>query len=261
MHNKEVFQNIIEDYAAARPGYPDALFRDIVSFANLPKHARVLEIGAGPGQATGFFVRQGYDVTALEISGAQVDYLQQKFAEDSNFHCVCSTFEDFDANDESFDLVFSATAFHWIDPQIGYPKTYRLLKPNGVLALFWHMSSLVEPTTELERGVREISRKHAPELNDESNEQQAEEIHQKRLQLSQTQNLFGEPVSTEYRWVDSYSTERYCKLMNSYSDFHTIDPEQQAAILAEAAAYLNLHGGTIPVPQWVRLYLSKKSSS
>jgi len=260
MQNKEVFQTIIEDYAAARPGYPDALFRDISSFANLPKHARVLEIGAGPGQATGYFVRQGFDVTALEISGAQVTYLEQRFSTSLNLHCACSAFEDFDAEDESFDLVFSATAFHWIDPQIGYPKAYRLLKANGILALFWHMSSLIEPTTEQERDVREIARKHAPELDDYCSAQEAEAIHQKRLQLTQTQNLFDEPVSKEYRWVDSYSTERYCKLLNSYSDFHSIRPEQQAAILQETAAYLDSCGGTIRVPQWVLLYLSKKAS-
>ena len=260
MRNKQVFQAIIDDYAAARPGYPDALFYDIVSFAALPKNAKILEIGAGPGQATGYFVQSGYDVTALEISEAQTAYLRRKFAAYPNLHCVCSAFEDYEADEGSFDLVYSATAFHWIDPHVGYPKSYRLLKPDGVLALFWHMASLIEPTTELERGIRGIYRKLAPELDDDSSEQKAEEIHQKRMQLTQTQHLFGEPVSNEYRWVGSYSTERYCKLMNSYSSFHAIPSERQAAILEEAAAFLNLHGGTIPVPQWVRLYLSRKTS-
>ncbi len=106
MRNKDVFQTIIEDYAVARPGYPDALFRDIVAFANLPKHARILEIGAGPGQATGYFVQNGYDVTALEISLPQVEYLEQKFAGCSNLRCVCSPFEDFAAEDGS--LIWSS---------------------------------------------------------------------------------------------------------------------------------------------------------
>ena len=259
MRNKDVFQTIIEDYAAARPGYPDALFCDIVAFAALPEHARILEIGAGPGQATGYFVRQGYDVTALEISEAQTAYLRQRFADFPNLHCVCSPFEDFAAEDDSFDLVFSATAFHWIDPQIGYPKSYRLLKEGGVLAVFWHMESVVESQTEPEKNVRAIERRHAPELEDFT-EEQANEVHQQRLQLSQTQNLFGEPDYKEYRWVDSYSTERYCKLINSYSDFHSIRSEQQTAILEETAAYLNQHGGTIEIPQLVQLYLSKKTS-
>ncbi len=126
-----------------------------------------------------------------------------------------------------------------------------------MLAAFWHMESVVETQTEREKSVRAIERKHAPELEDFT-EEQANEVHQKRLQLSQTQNLFGEPVYKEYRWVDSYSTERYCKLINSYSDFHSIRPEQQVAILTETAAYLNQNGGTIEVPQLVQLYLSKK---
>lgn len=258
MRNKDVFQAIIEDYAAARPGYPDALFRDIVAFANLPKHARILEIGAGPGQATGYFVQNGYAVTALEISLPQVEYLEQKFAGYSNLRCVCSPFEEFAAEDGSFDLVFSATAFHWIDPLVGYPKAYRLLKQNGVLAVFWHIASVIEPQTEREIGIRAIERKHTPELDDYCTVEQANEMHQQRLQLSQTQNLFGEPIYKEYRWVDSYSTERYCKLINSYSDFHSIRPEQQTAILKETAAYLNKHGGIIEIPQLVQLYLSKK---
>jgi SAM-dependent methyltransferase len=260
MRNKDVFQTIIEDYAAARPGYPDVLFCDVVSFSALPQHARILEIGAGPGQATGYFVQNGYDVTALEISEAQTAYLRQKFAAYPNLRCVCSTFEEFDAEDESFDLVLSATAFHWIDPQVGYPKAYHLLKNRGVLAVFWHMASVLEPQTERESAIRAIERKHAPELDDYCTEVEAADMHQKRLQLTQTQHLFGEPVYKEYRWVDSYTTERYCRLMNSYSGFHSIPPAQQTAILEETAAYLNQQGGTIDIPQLVQLYLSKKSS-
>ena len=260
MRNKDVFQTIIEDYAAARPGYPDALFRDIVSFAALPQHARILEIGAGPGQATGFFVQSGYDVTTLEISPRQVEYLEQKFAGYPNLRCICSLFEDFAAQDESFDLVLSATAFHWIDPLVGYPKAFRLLNHRGALAVFWHMASAIEPQTERENGIRAIVRKHAPELDDYCTKEQAADMHQKRLQLTQTQSLFGEPVYREYRWVDFYTTERYCRLMNSYSDFHSIPPQLQKTILEETAVYLTQQGGTIEIPQLVQLYLSKKTS-
>jgi SAM-dependent methyltransferase len=33
------------------------------------------------------------------------------------------------------DAAFSATAFHWVDPDVGWSKIARLLRPDGVLAL------------------------------------------------------------------------------------------------------------------------------
>ena len=49
---------------------------------------------------------------------------------------VRSGFEDWQAGDTSFDAVVSFAAFHWIDPDVRYSKAARLLKPNGVLAVF-----------------------------------------------------------------------------------------------------------------------------
>jgi hypothetical protein len=39
------------------------------------------------------------------------------------------------AADASFDLVVSATAFHWVDPEVKYDKAARRLGRGGWLAL------------------------------------------------------------------------------------------------------------------------------
>jgi len=259
MENKEIFQSIIRDYEAARPGYPDTLFRDIAEFARLESSARILEIGAGPGQATEYFVQGDYDITALEISEKQVSFLNEKFARNAHFSCVCATFEDYLCANNSFDLIFSATAFHWINPEVGYPKAHRLLKKNGVVAVFWHLASIVEPKTELQQQIRAIYRMHAPQLDDYLNDAEAEELHQLRISQIQTQSLFRSPVSSVYRWQDAYSTQRYLQLMNSYSDFHSIDPSKRKAILDGVAALIDGAGGTILIPQEVRLYMARKT--
>lgn len=46
-----------------------------------------------------------------------------------------SSFEDYQAPDHAFDLVVAATAFHWIDPEVAFTKTVRLLVPGGWLAV------------------------------------------------------------------------------------------------------------------------------
>lgn len=46
-----------------------------------------------------------------------------------------TSFEDLDAADASFDLIISSAAFHWIDPEVAFSTSARLLRPGGWLAL------------------------------------------------------------------------------------------------------------------------------
>ena len=39
-------------------------------------------------------------------------------------------------SDNTFDLVFSASAFHWVPEKIGYEKVFSMLKNGGVFARF-----------------------------------------------------------------------------------------------------------------------------
>ena len=48
-------------------------------------------------------------------------------------------FECWDGEEAAFDLVYAATAWHWLDPAIRYEKAHRHLRPGGCLA-FWGAS-------------------------------------------------------------------------------------------------------------------------
>jgi hypothetical protein len=117
------------------------------------------------------------------------------------------------------------------------------------MAVFWHLASIIEPKTEMLNQVRNIYRKYAPELDDNISLDEAEDLHNLRISQIQINNLFKIPVSKIYRWVDEYTTERYLKLMNSYSDFHDIDKDKQKAILDSVADYVDYKGGKIVIPQ------------
>jgi cyclopropane fatty-acyl-phospholipid synthase-like methyltransferase len=258
LENKHVFNDIISDYAIARPGYPTELFGDIIEYSKINNDAKILEIGSGPGQATEYFVKSRYSITGLELGEKQVEYLLEKYDEYQNFNALCTSFENYNCEQETYDLIISATAFHWVKPEIGYPKAYKLLKINGVMAVFWHLASIIEPKTEMMIQIRNIYRKYAPELDDYISLDEGEDLHNLRISQIQTNNLFNNPVSKIYRWDDEYTTERYLRLMNSYSDFHDIDNDKQKAILDSVADYINCKGGKIVVPQEVRLYMARK---
>ena len=256
--NSKVFNNIIADYEFARPGYPINLFEDVLEFAKLSHCARLLEIGAGPGQATDYFVKNGYSVTSLEIGEEQVNFLRAKYASFPNFQAVLSSFEEYVAPQDSFDLVFSATAFHWIDPVFGIPKAYNLLKKGGTLALFWHLESVISQETELQHELSRIFQYYAPKLDDYISPQEGEKLHLKRIAQLGTDGLFG-PVETKtYRWTEEYKTERYIRLLNSYSDLHEIGDDKRKAVFNDVAAYFESVGGRIEVPMYVSLYMALK---
>ena len=255
---KMFLEKIIDDYEIARPGYTPELYNDIIEYSTIKNDGKILEIGSGPGQATKYFVKNQYDITGLEISEKQVQFLLHKYSEYHKFNSICSSFEDYNCLNETYNLIFSATAFHWIKPQVGYPKAYNLLKRNGVMAVFWHLASVIEPKTEMLNQIRNIYRKYAPELDDYISLDEAEDLHNLRISQIQTNNLFNNSVSKIYRWDDEYTTERYLKLMNSYSDFHAIDNDKQKAILDSVTDYIDSKSGKIVVPQEVRLYMAKK---
>ena len=128
------FDEIIVNYDKVRPGYPDKLIADAFAFAGNGKNA--LEIGAGTGKVTAPFVQARYNVTAVEIGGGMAEFLADKFSGCDNFNVIVSSFEDAQLEDNSYDIIYAGSAFHWVDAEIGCPKAFRLLKSGGVITLF-----------------------------------------------------------------------------------------------------------------------------
>ena len=135
-NNRIIFDEIVNSYDMMRPEYPDDLFQDVLQFADFPKGKNAIEIGAGTGKATTEFLHAGYNVTAIELSGSMVSFLSNKFKEYKNLNVIEASFEDAVLEENHFDLIYAATAFHWVDAEIGCPKAFRLLKTGGTIALF-----------------------------------------------------------------------------------------------------------------------------
>jgi ubiquinone/menaquinone biosynthesis C-methylase UbiE len=134
-HRQRVlFDEVADLYAATRSGYPAEIVDVVIRTAGLAHGSVVLEIGCGTGQLTASLAGRGFELTALDIGPSLVAAAQRALGE-SAATFVASSFEDFAAPDAGFDLIVSATAFHWIDPEVRFSKAARLLRPGGWLAL------------------------------------------------------------------------------------------------------------------------------
>src|SRR4051794_29061190 len=132
---RQTFESAAALYDAARPDYPPELFDDVVALAGLERRARLLEIGCATGKATRPFLERGFSVVCVEL-GAQLAQRASRNLARLPVTIEVAPFETWGGEPETFDLVFAATAWHWIDPTVRYAKAHRLLRPSGHLA-FW----------------------------------------------------------------------------------------------------------------------------
>jgi len=123
-------------YEKMRPGYVTALYQEILEYIPLDESCKAVEVGIGTGQATLPILKTGCEITAVECGESLAEKCRNKFRDYPNFSVKTRKFEDAILEKESYDLVFSATAFHWIPEEQGYQKVYSILKKGGAFARF-----------------------------------------------------------------------------------------------------------------------------
>jgi SAM-dependent methyltransferase len=134
-HFGKVFDEIAIDYDRHRPGYPDKLISHACEIAELKSGDKVLELGCGSGQLTQALVARGFHVTALEPGKQLIALAVQNTKGPGVVDFINARFEDAVLPKGHYKAIFSASAFHWINPDVSWQKTAELLIPGGVLAL------------------------------------------------------------------------------------------------------------------------------
>jgi 2-polyprenyl-3-methyl-5-hydroxy-6-metoxy-1,4-benzoquinol methylase len=119
-----VFNEVPELYDRVRPGYPDELFADLATVTGIDEEASVLEVGCGTGQATRPLAALGCSVTAIEPGAGMAALARQRIADFPNVDVETSTFEEWDDRGRRFDVLVAASAWHWVDPSVGWQRAY-----------------------------------------------------------------------------------------------------------------------------------------
>lgn len=249
---KNTFSHVTAAYDYARPTYPRELCEQIVSFSGLERGASLLEVGAGTGQATDLFLN--YSPTLLEVSDEQVSFLRAKYP---SLRVDKGYFETYET-DQTFNLIYSATAFHWVGSEIGYPKAWRMLKDGGTMAVFWHMSSVMHYDCGIFPLLNELKLKYMPGASLGFDEAGVETVRQKRFTQFQSGGCFKKPELFEYRWTDAYDADRYAALVESYSDTQLLPEATRRAYLDAIRSTIDQSGGKVEIPQHVLLFMQKK---
>ena len=249
------FDDIAELYDAVRPSYPAELIDAIA--ANLP-HAnrRILEIGSGTGQATLPLARLGHSILTLEPGARLAAIAAANLKEFPAVTVVKSTFEDWPLEPASFDLIVSATAFHWVQPEIRYRKSARALKDNGSLALFWNVPADVD--NALSHEIQQVYDRHMHGKRGASSRPTVSERMQTWVDEIDRSNLFGKVAALQFPWSEWLPTERYLQLLDTYSDHATLPAPNKRRLYDGIAEILSRNHGGMQKEYVATLYMARK---
>ncbi len=227
-----IHDQVAQRYDRARPGYPSALFDDIVSYAKLAGDARILEIGCGSGQATLPMAQRGFRVDCVEPGAQMAAIARSNLADFPAVTVTCTDFERFSSPPASYDLLLSATAFHWVDPRIRFRKAHDLLKPGGALALFWHRPVQTEESRDFTDAVGHVYKTVVPELtSDYVLPPSPDRVSTEYEDLIPASGYFVDLEIRKHYVRTHYSAAAYVDLLGTFSDHQTLEASKRHRLL------------------------------
>lgn len=264
----EVFDSVAQAYDDVRRGYPAALVDAALARGALRAGSRVVEVGCGTGKLTESLIAHGLRVDAVDPGSRMIDVARRRVGGSPLVRFHVSRFEDVALEGGSFDAVFSATAFHWVDPTIGWRKAASLLAAGGLLALLTHRTVADEGSADIEAGFRDLWERYvrhdgtwppprdAETLLAEARERggNVSEVWdtlldgRHELAVPEAAELFESPVVLTDVDVVEEAADHSIALVRTTSSYFQIDPKRRPSFEADIRELFDRHGGTVRVP-------------
>lgn len=257
-HLRTTFNGVADLYDEIRPGYPAQLFDDLANLSGVRPGHRVLEIGCGTGQATVALAERGYHVLGVELGENLAELARKKVGDYPQAQVLTSSFEEWPLEEGAFDLVVSATAFHWIDPEVRYHKSASVLRDGGSLALMWHRPEPSESTEGFPEALKEVHRREAPELSHERRPERLDWATDKADDIERSR-IFERPIERYYRFGIAHDAQSYLRLVSTYSSHRSLDEETRRRLFAAVTRLIDEeYGGRVVEGYRSELYVARK---
>lgn len=253
MDFRKTFDTIPEEFDKWRPRYCPELFERVISYSQLGPGRSALEIGPGTGQATEPILKTGCDYLAIELGEHFCDFMNKHFGAYDNFHIVNADFETYDFGKRKFDLVYSAATIQWIPEQIAFSRTYELLKPGGVLAMFMTRTDYRTPNPALYDAIQRVYDAHF----------HVDEHYTCHLDYERAVNYgFEDFHYTEWKQRCVYTAQQYVEYLAATQIEHiTLKEPYRSRYFSGIEQAVRDAGGSITLDNTIALYLTRKPAS
>ena len=254
------FDTAVSLYEKMRPGYVDELYKAIFDYVSIDENSSVVEVGSGSGQATLPILKTGCALTAVEYGENFSTLLKDKFKEFSKFKVLTGKFEDVELEKDAYDLIFSATAFHWVPEEIGYPKVYSMLKEGGAFARFANRPRNSKNDPELAEEIDAIYNDHYNKYYGVKPGTKAWFTEDTAREISQIPGKYGFTDITYHLFHRErvFTAKEYIQLLGTYSDHIAIEESIRKVFFSRIEEAILRHGGTITISDTLDLELARK---
>jgi SAM-dependent methyltransferase len=244
-----VFDEVPELYDRVRPGYPDELFADLAAIIGTGDDGPVLEVGCGTGQATRSLAALGCSVTAVEPGVGMAELARQRLAGLGNVHLERSTFEEWDDRGRRFDVLVAASAWHWVDPAVGWRRAHDLLRRGGWIALLGHVVVRRPGEPEVYGATTDLHERFSPGNPSWGHPPLEEDVRATDRGWGLVDDpgdpggLFGPPVVRWYPTVQWFDGAGFADLLRSLSPYRRLDPDVREPLLDAVAERIRTRMG------------------
>jgi SAM-dependent methyltransferase len=230
---RATFESRAGVYHDARPDYPPALFDQLIRLAGLRPGDRLLEVGCGTGKATAPLASRGFAITCIELGTALAAAARRNLA---GFPAVTVAEADFEAwrppAGARFDLVFAATAWHWIDPALGYRRAWSLLRPGGHVALWSAGHVFPDGGDPFFREIQDVYDEIGEGMPPGALLSRPGEQGDNAAEIAGS-GLFGDVAVCHFDWEIRYTAEEYIGLLDTFSGHISMQPWQRDRLYGE----------------------------
>ncbi|QNE21767.1 class I SAM-dependent methyltransferase [Kribbella qitaiheensis] len=247
---RKTFGEDAELYDRVRPTYPPGLYDDLTALLGNTDRPRVLEIGCGTGQATRPMLERGWSVKAVELSPELSGVARANLP---GLEVITTDFDVWPLPAEKFDLVISATAFHWLDPETRVIKSADALRPGGVLAVV--STHHVAGRDPFFGEVQECYQQFMPGTDKEEKLLAPDEVPADSSEIDAS-GRFGPVEFRRYVWDQTYTTAEYLDLLNSYSGHRALTTVARDRLYDCIGARIEAAGGSV-----TKSYLTQLSAA
>ena len=252
-----------EGYDAVRPDYPPWVYQRLQDAGALVAGAATLEIGAGNGLATRELIAHGANPLILIEPDARFARLLQSIIDDSDVDCrlIGQSFENAALDPGTFDLVASATSFHWVEQRPGLTKIYDLLRPGGCIALWWNVFQVLDRRDAFHDATRSLL---APLATSPSGDAQGIPFALDRVARETALNDVGfEDIEyIESHWALTLSTQQVGLLYEGFSSIQCLSEDERRSVLDALMHISDAHfNGRVERNMTTCLYLARTRPS
>lgn len=227
-------------YDRTRPRYPRALIdRIAASIAGRD----VLDVGIGTGVSADPFRAAGYRVLGIEA-----DPRMATFAREKGFSVEVARFEDWDPAGRLFDAIIAGMTWHWVDPEVGAARAASVLRPGGLLALFWNVH---QPPPDLAQAFADVYQRVLPGTPFAAAPRDPVVGYSQILDSAtagvHSTSAFTDVERLRFDWEHRYTGEEWLDQVPTFGGHGTIAPEKLDALLSGIKAAIETNGSSFTV--------------